>query len=78
MFHMFCTAYIVEPKSCLRCTLRKPFIKYICHSASYITFLFLLILASQRIETVVVEWFGTEEIRHRLQSDITTKRGEFP
>lgn len=40
--------------------------------------LVLLILASQRIETVVVEWFGTDEMRHRLQSDVTTKRGAPP
>ncbi|KAG8184492.1 hypothetical protein JTE90_002339 [Oedothorax gibbosus] len=78
MFPVFCTAYIVAPKSCLGRTLRKPFIKFICHSASYVTFLFLLILASQRIETVVVEWFGTDEMRHRLQSDVTTKRGAPP
>ncbi|XP_054721214.1 transient receptor potential-gamma protein-like [Uloborus diversus] len=78
MFPIFCTAYIIAPKSYLGSTLRKPFIKFICHSASYVTFLFLLILASQRIETVVVEWFGTEEMRHRLHSDVTTKRGAPP
>ncbi|XP_015916803.1 transient receptor potential-gamma protein-like [Parasteatoda tepidariorum] len=78
MFPVFCTAYIIAPKSHLGRTLRKPFIKFICHSASYVTFLFLLILASQRIETVVVEWFGTEEMRHRLHSDVTTKRGAPP
>ncbi|PRD34382.1 UNVERIFIED_CONTAM: Trpgamma [Trichonephila clavipes] len=38
----------------------------------------LLILASQRIETVVVEWFGTDEMRARLHSDVTTKRGAPP
>ncbi|XP_035211630.1 transient receptor potential-gamma protein-like isoform X2 [Stegodyphus dumicola] len=78
MFPVFCTAYIIAPKSYLGRTLRKPFIKFICHSASYVTFLFLLILASQRIETVVVEWFGTDEMRQRLHSDVTTKRGAPP
>lgn len=29
--------------------IRKPFIKFICHTASYLTFLFLLFLASQHI-----------------------------
>ena len=32
---------------------RKPFLKFICNSASYFFFLFLLILASQRIEDIV-------------------------
>ncbi|CAN8012506.1 unnamed protein product, partial [Ixodes pacificus] len=38
----------------------------------------LLILASQRIETVVVEWFGTDEMKMKVRSDITTKRGASP
>ena len=33
--------------------MRKPFIKFICNSASYFFFLFLLILASQRIEDII-------------------------
>nr|CFW94256.1 Eka-Trpl2 protein [Euperipatoides kanangrensis] len=33
--------------------MRKPFIKFICHSASYVAFLILLILASQRIESLI-------------------------
>ncbi|KAH8024947.1 hypothetical protein HPB51_002361 [Rhipicephalus microplus] len=35
-------------------------------------------LASQRIETVVVEWFGTDEMKQKVRSDITTKRGASP
>ncbi|GFQ91603.1 transient receptor potential-gamma protein [Trichonephila clavata] len=42
MFPIFCTAYIIAPKSYLGRTLRKPFIKFICHSASYVTFLCLI------------------------------------
>ncbi|GBP07503.1 Transient receptor potential-gamma protein [Eumeta japonica] len=51
MFPFYSLAYIVAPHSSLGRTLRKPFIKFLCHSASYFMFLFLLILASQRIET---------------------------
>ncbi|CAN7998538.1 unnamed protein product [Ixodes hexagonus] len=78
MFPIYSVAYIVAPHSDFGRTLRKPFIKFICHSASYVTFLFLLILASQRIETVVVEWFGTDEMKMKVRSDITTKRGASP
>ncbi|KAF9800942.1 hypothetical protein SFRURICE_013575, partial [Spodoptera frugiperda] len=51
MFPLYSLAYIVAPHSSAGRTLRKPFIKFLCHSASYFMFLFLLILASQRIET---------------------------
>ncbi|KAJ0179620.1 hypothetical protein K1T71_005332 [Dendrolimus kikuchii] len=51
MFPLYSLAYIAAPHSTPGRTLRKPFIKFLCHSASYFMFLFLLILASQRIET---------------------------
>ncbi|KAG7305825.1 hypothetical protein JYU34_009975 [Plutella xylostella] len=51
MFPLYSLAYIAAPHSAAGRTLRQPFIKFLCHSASYFMFLFLLILASQRIET---------------------------
>ncbi|KOB67644.1 Transient receptor potential channel, partial [Operophtera brumata] len=51
MFPLYAAAYVCAPHSGAGRTLRKPFIKFLCHSASYFMFLFLLILASQRIET---------------------------
>ncbi|XP_066245604.1 transient receptor potential-gamma protein [Euwallacea similis] len=48
LFPFFSIGYIVAPHSVIGQTMRKPFIKFICHSASYFTFLFMLILASQR------------------------------
>ncbi|XP_071379697.1 short transient receptor potential channel 4b [Centroberyx affinis] len=41
--------YLISPKSRFGLFIRKPFIKFICHTASYLTFLFLLLLASQHI-----------------------------
>ncbi|KAF3697657.1 Short transient receptor potential channel 5 [Channa argus] len=41
--------YLLAPKSALGRFIKKPFIKFICHTASYLTFLFLLLLASQHI-----------------------------
>ncbi|XP_063415087.1 short transient receptor potential channel 4-like isoform X2 [Mytilus trossulus] len=41
--------YLVAPKSFPGKLLRKPFIKFMCHSSSYFTFLVLLILVSQRV-----------------------------
>ncbi|KAG8179354.1 hypothetical protein JTE90_010251, partial [Oedothorax gibbosus] len=78
LFPIYSVSYIVAPHSAAGRTLRKPFIKFICHSASYVTFLFLLILASQRIETVIVDWFGTDEMKKKMKSNVTTKRGASP
>ncbi|XP_049865571.1 transient receptor potential-gamma protein-like isoform X1 [Pectinophora gossypiella] len=59
MFPLYSLAYIAAPHSAAGRTLRKPFIKFLAHSASYFMFLFLLILASQRIETAAGGLFGS-------------------
>uniref|UniRef100_A0A3P8XLW7 Transient receptor ion channel domain-containing protein n=1 Tax=Esox lucius TaxID=8010 RepID=A0A3P8XLW7_ESOLU len=66
LFPLFSLCYLVSPKSRYGHFIRKPFIKFICHTASYLTFLFLLLLASQHIVSTepnrqgpaptVVEW----------------------
>lgn len=49
LFPVFSITYLLAPKSTLGLFIKKPFIKFICHTASYLTFLFLLLLASQHI-----------------------------
>ncbi|KAM8898838.1 short transient receptor potential channel 5a [Spinachia spinachia] len=49
LFPFFSLIYLLAPKSALGRFIKKPFIKFICHTASYLTFLFLLLLASQHI-----------------------------
>ncbi|ROT80807.1 hypothetical protein C7M84_000444, partial [Penaeus vannamei] len=79
LFPIFSIVYILAPHTSLGQTMRKPFIKFICHSASYLTFLTLLILASQRIETVIVDWFGaTPTLKKWVATDVTTRRGAPP
>ncbi|KAM9436951.1 short transient receptor potential channel 5-like [Salvelinus alpinus] len=66
LFPIFSLVYLLAPRSALGLFIKKPFIKFICHTASYLTFLFLLLLASQRIvrtdlhvqgpPPTVVEW----------------------
>ncbi|XP_071056716.1 transient receptor potential-gamma protein isoform X2 [Onthophagus taurus] len=70
LFPFFSIGYIIAPHSIIGQTMRKPFIKFICHSASYFTFLFLLILASQRIESL----FFNEAVT----DPVPTKRGAKP
>ncbi|XP_040179804.1 short transient receptor potential channel 5 [Rana temporaria] len=66
LFPVLSLAYLIAPKSRLGLFIKKPFIKFICHTASYLTFLFFLLLASQHIvrtdlhmqgpPPTVVEW----------------------
>ncbi|NXF07940.1 TRPC5 protein, partial [Smithornis capensis] len=49
LFPMLSVAYLIAPKSRLGLFIKKPFIKFICHTGSYLTFLFMLLLASQHI-----------------------------
>uniref|UniRef100_A0A673BD22 Transient receptor potential cation channel, subfamily C, member 5a n=1 Tax=Sphaeramia orbicularis TaxID=375764 RepID=A0A673BD22_9TELE len=49
LFPVFSLIYLLAPKSTVGHFIKKPFIKFICHTASYLTFLFLLLLASQHI-----------------------------
>ncbi|KAF7988358.1 hypothetical protein HCN44_000931 [Aphidius gifuensis] len=73
-FPLLSFAYIIAPHSRFGQIMRKPFIKFICHSASYFTFLFMLILASQRIESVIGLWTGQDIDSH----DPPSKRGAAP
>ncbi|KAG7198402.1 hypothetical protein KM043_005792 [Ampulex compressa] len=75
LFPFLSVAYIIAPHSVVGQTMRKPFIKFICHSASYFTFLFMLILASQRIESVIGNWMGHDVVEHE---PALTKRGAAP
>ncbi|KAM6117097.1 short transient receptor potential channel 5 [Pterocles gutturalis] len=49
LFPLLSVAYLIAPKSRLGLFIKKPFIKFICHTGSYLTFLFMLLLASQHI-----------------------------
>ncbi|CAG6000264.1 unnamed protein product [Menidia menidia] len=51
LFPLLSICYLISPKSRYGLFIRKPFIKFICHTASYLTFLFLLFLASQHIDS---------------------------
>ena len=52
MFPIFSMAYILAPNCRMGQLAKKPFLKFIFESASYMFFLFLLALASQKIEHV--------------------------
>lgn len=49
MFPLYSLAYIASPHSAAGRTLRKPFIKFLCHSASYFMFLCTRLLLSHAL-----------------------------
>lgn len=72
MFPVYSIAYLVAPHTQLGRYIKKPFVKFICHSASYITFLTVLILASQRVEAFycwkgVFNLFSLDELEQHTQ-----------
>lgn len=74
-------SYLIAPKSCIGSFIKKPFIKFICHSASYCYFLFLLILASQRIDyTFFFDLFSNDNnsIESMKDEDIDRKETRGP
>ncbi|XP_018327431.1 transient receptor potential protein [Agrilus planipennis] len=78
MFPVYCTIYMIAPESPMGRFMKKPFVKFICHSASYLAFLSLLGMASQRIEILLLEWFGNQWIQDVIKEWKHRERGAGP
>ncbi|TNN14273.1 Transient receptor potential-gamma protein [Schistosoma japonicum] len=50
LFPLMATFYMLAPNSKMGSMMKKPFIKFLCHSSSYLSFLALLTLAATRVE----------------------------
>ncbi|XP_058806873.1 transient receptor potential protein isoform X3 [Phymastichus coffea] len=77
-FPVYSTIYMLAPASPKALFMKKPFVKFICHSSSYLVFLMLLGAASQRIEYLAIELFGTEWMREVLAGWKRRERGCLP
>lgn len=78
MFPVYCTMYLFLPLSKMGVFMKKPFVKFICHSSSYSLFLMLLGAASQRIEILFLEQFGNKWMRDIAHEWKTKERGTWP
>ncbi|XP_059484027.1 transient receptor potential protein-like [Neocloeon triangulifer] len=58
LFPYYCTVYMLAPNSKAGQFVTKPFVKFVCHKASYLYFLMMLCAASQRIEYIVLKVLG--------------------
>ncbi|XP_058788696.1 transient-receptor-potential-like protein isoform X2 [Phymastichus coffea] len=61
LFPLYCAIYFFAPDSGIGQTMRRPFMKFLIHASSYLFFLWVLILVSQRFEDELVDWFGSAE-----------------
>ncbi|KAF7285045.1 hypothetical protein GWI33_012350 [Rhynchophorus ferrugineus] len=75
MFPLYCGAYLVAPNSTMGQFMKKPFVKFIVHSASYGFFLTLLGAASQRVEIVVLEYLGSKYVQDMVDEWQRKERG---
>ncbi|XP_073998927.1 transient-receptor-potential-like protein [Rhodnius prolixus] len=82
LFPFYCLLYIVAPNTSTGKLMRKPFMKFLIHASSYLFFLLLLILVSQRAELVAVEVmvsiFGSDEQKRRFEEQQMIQRGKGP
>uniref|UniRef100_A0A1B0DMR2 Transient receptor ion channel domain-containing protein n=1 Tax=Phlebotomus papatasi TaxID=29031 RepID=A0A1B0DMR2_PHLPP len=78
LFPLYCALYMVAPTCSTGELMRKPFMKFLIHASSYLFFLFLLILVSQRAEVQVILLFGTESMRRALEEELMRQRGNGP
>ncbi|GBM25703.1 Transient receptor potential-gamma protein [Araneus ventricosus] len=78
LFPFYSVLYMLFPQTQTGQLVRKPFFKFIIHSFSYLFFLFLLILASQRVETLIAQWFGSEEMQLHSHEALKKQRGQLP
>ncbi|KAF5277598.1 hypothetical protein FQA39_LY06091 [Lamprigera yunnana] len=62
-FPLYCTLYMLAPNTNTGKLMRKPFMKFLIHASSYLFFLFILILVSQRAEDQLIEFFGTDSMK---------------
>ncbi|XP_065082412.1 transient receptor potential protein-like [Ochlerotatus camptorhynchus] len=78
MFPVYSMIYMVAPDSLMGQFMKKPFVKFIVHSASYAFFLMLLGAASQRVEYLAIEWFGPDWLQEILTEWKRKERGSLP
>ncbi|CAH0718985.1 unnamed protein product, partial [Brenthis ino] len=78
LFPFYCIMYMVAPNCSTGKLMRKPFMKFLIHAASYLFFLLILILVSQRAEVQVVQLFGPDWMIKDLEKEMLKQRGNGP
>ncbi|XP_037811373.1 transient-receptor-potential-like protein [Lucilia sericata] len=78
LFPVYCLIYMVAPNCKTGQLMRKPFMKFLIHASSYLFFLFILILVSQRADDDVIRILGSERMKKELLEQQRRQRGQGP
>ncbi|KRJ98521.1 transient-receptor-potential-like protein isoform X1 [Drosophila yakuba] len=78
LFPLYCLIYMCAPNCRTGQLMRKPFMKFLIHASSYLFFLFILILVSQRADDDFVRIFGTARMKKELAEQELRQRGQTP
>ncbi|XP_011706811.1 PREDICTED: transient-receptor-potential-like protein, partial [Wasmannia auropunctata] len=78
LFPFYCIMYYLLPGSKTGQLMRRPFMKFLVHASSYLFFLFVLMLVSQRAEVEIVRLLGTQEMKRNLETYLARQRGAVP
>ncbi|XP_073813847.1 transient receptor potential-like [Musca autumnalis] len=78
LFPIYCMIYMVAPNCRTGELMRKPFMKFLIHASSYLFFLFILILVSQRADEDVIRILGSERMKKQLHEENMRQRGRGP
>ncbi|KAH8336809.1 hypothetical protein KR059_003944, partial [Drosophila kikkawai] len=78
LFPLYCLIYMFAPNCRTGQLMRKPFMKFLVHASSYLFFLFILILVSQRADDDFVRIFGSARMKKELAEQELRQRGQAP
>ncbi|GBP17800.1 Transient-receptor-potential-like protein [Eumeta japonica] len=78
LFPYYCALYMLAPNCATGKLMRKPFMKFLIHASSYLFFLLILILVSQRAEVQVIQLFGPDWMVQELEKELLKQRGNGP
>ncbi|XP_018343411.1 PREDICTED: transient-receptor-potential-like protein [Trachymyrmex septentrionalis] len=78
LFPFYCIMYYLMPGSKTGQLMRRPFMKFLVHASSYLFFLFVLMLVSQRAEVEIVRLLGSQEMKKNLEAYLARQRGAAP
>ena len=78
MFPILSLASLYFPRTKFGCFSRTPFVRFVTHSASYVFFLCLLTLESQRLESFLIEYLGPAQTPSWIWNIHSRGRGRLP
>ncbi|XP_053984630.1 transient-receptor-potential-like protein isoform X1 [Hylaeus volcanicus] len=78
MFPFYSIMYLLAPESRTGQLMRKPFVKFLVHASSYVFFLFILMLVSQRAEMELTKIFSSDESKREIEANLAKQRGAAP